>query len=97
MVDGGVTLLGANVTYMANVASVVWLDVILSGDNALVIGVAAASAPARWRRRVILLGLLFATLFRIGFAAAATYLLHVPGLLVAGGLALWWVSWGLYK
>jgi len=97
MLDGDVTFLGANLGYMANIASVVWLDVILSGDNALVIGVAAASAPAQWRRKVILFGLALATVFRISFAAIATYLLHVPGLLVAGGLALLWVSWGLYK
>ena len=83
-------------TYLAKLASIVWLDIVLSGDNALVIGLAASTLPAGLRTRAIVFGLVLATTLRILFAAATTYLLGIPGLLFAGGLALLWVSWSLY-
>lgn len=76
--------------------SIIWLDMVLSGDNALVIGLAAASLPSRQRRSAIVFGLVAAAVIRIGFACMATYLMSVPGLLFVGGLALLWVSYRLY-
>jgi len=82
-------------SYFASLASIVWLDIVLSGDNALVIGIAASTLPAELRRKAILFGLGLATTIRILFAGATTYMLNIPGLLFAGGLALLWVSWSL--
>jgi YjbE family integral membrane protein len=88
-------LAGVEFAYLAKLTSVVWVDIILSGDNALVIGIAASTLPKRLQRRAIVFGLVLATAIRIAFAAAATFLLAVPGLLVVGGLALLWVSYRL--
>ena len=82
---------------LAGLAQIVWLDVVLSGDNALVIGIAASTLAPTLRRKAIVFGLVLATTIRILLAGAATYLLSVPGLLVAGGLALLWVSWRLFS
>lgn len=81
---------------LAGLAQIVWLDVILSGDNALVIGLAASTLKAELRQKAIVFGLVLATTLRIVFAAMATYLYDVPGLLFAGGLLLLWVSWRLF-
>ena len=81
---------------LAGLAQIVWLDVVLSGDNALVIGIAASTLAVGLRRKAIIFGLALATTIRILFASAATYLLGVPGLLFVGGLALLWVSWRLF-
>lgn len=81
---------------LAGLAQIIWLDVVLSGDNALVIGIAASTLAPNLRRKAIVFGLGLATTIRILFAGAATYLLAVPGLLFAGGLALLWVSWRLF-
>jgi len=78
--------------------SVVIIDVVLAGDNAIVVGMAAAGLPAERRRRVIALGILAATVLRILFAFVALELLHsVIGLTVAGGLLLLWVAWKMYR
>jgi YjbE family integral membrane protein len=82
---------------LAGLAQIIWLDVVLSGDNALVIGIAASTLAPALRRKAIVFGLALATTIRILFAGAATYLLAVPGLLFAGGLALLWVSWRLFS
>ncbi|MFO1170706.1 MAG: YjbE family putative metal transport protein [Hyphomicrobiaceae bacterium] len=81
---------------LAGLAQIIWLDVVLSGDNALVIGIAASTLAPGLRRKAIVFGLALATTIRILLAGAATYLLNVPGLLIAGGLALLWVSWRLF-
>ncbi|MEZ5925522.1 MAG: YjbE family putative metal transport protein [Hyphomicrobiaceae bacterium] len=81
---------------LAGLTQIIWLDVVLSGDNALVIGIAASTLVPSLRRKAIVFGLALATAIRILFAGAATYLLNVPGLLFAGGLALLWVSWRLF-
>jgi len=78
-------------------ASIVLADIVLSGDNALIISMAAASLPPEMRRKAILYGLVVAAGLRIVFAVFATYLLAVPGLLFAGGLLLVWVCWRLYR
>lgn len=86
-----------DVAFHAKFASVVWLDIILSGDNALVIGIAAAALPKRLQRQAIVYGLVLATAVRVAFATAATFLLTVPGLLFAGGAALLWVAYRLLR
>ena len=72
-------------------------DIVLSGDNALIIGMAAASLSPELRRRAILFGMVIAALLRIVFALIATKLLGVPGLLFIGSLLLFWVCWRLYS
>lgn len=76
---------------------VVLIDLVLAGDNAIVIGLAAAGLPAEQRRRAILVGILAATALRIAFAGIATQLLQVLGLLLAGGILLLWVSWKMWR
>lgn len=76
---------------------VVVVDLLLAVDNTIVVGLVAASMPAHLRKRIIFLGILFATLMRIGFALVASYLLTIVGLLMAGGLLLLWVGWKMYR
>jgi len=76
---------------------VVMIDLVLAGDNAVVVGMAAAGLPQDQRRKAILVGIAAATLLRIAFALAATYLLAITGLLLAGGLLLLWVCWKMYE
>ena len=83
--------------YFLTFLSIVWLDVVLSGDNALVIGIAASTLERKLQRQAIVFGLVLATVIRIICAIGATYLLGVPGLLFVGGLALLWVAWRLLK
>ena len=76
---------------------VVMIDLVLAGDNAVVIGLAAAGLPQQQRTRAILVGILAATVLRILFAAVATQLLQLIGLLLAGGILLLWVSWKMWR
>jgi YjbE family integral membrane protein len=76
---------------------VVLIDVVLSGDNAVVIGMATAGLPPAQRRRALAAGILAATLLRIVFALAAASLLRVLGLTLAGGVLLLWVAWRLWR
>jgi YjbE family integral membrane protein len=76
---------------------VLLINVVLSGDNAVVVGLAAAGLPAEERRQALWLGIAAATLLRVGFALVATRLLDVLGLLLAGGLLLLWVAWKLWR
>jgi len=76
---------------------VVLINVVLSADNAVVIGMAAMGLDARNRLRALWLGIGLATLLRIGFAVVATTLLQVLGLLLAGGVLLLWVAWRLWR
>ena len=78
-------------------AQVIMIDLVLAGDNAIVIGLAAAGLPAEQRSRAILIGIVAATVLRIGFAAATTQLLQLVGLLLAGGLLLLWVCWKMWR
>jgi len=78
--------------------SVVIIDVVLAGDNAIIVGMAAAGLPPERRRRVILLGIAAATVLRILFAFVALELLqNVIGITAAGGLLLLWVAWKMYR
>jgi YjbE family integral membrane protein len=76
---------------------VIMIDLVLAGDNAIVIGLAAAGLPAEQRARAILVGIAAATVMRIGFAAATTQLLQIVGLLLAGGILLLWVCWKMWR
>ena len=77
--------------------SVIAIDLVLAGDNAIVVGMAAAGLPAEQRRRAVIIGIAAAAGLRIVFAVFATQLLDVIGLLLAGGLLLLWVSWKLWR
>lgn len=88
-----------NALTMENVidlGQIIIADIVLSGDNALVIGMAAASLAPELRKKAILFGMVIAALLRVVFAVIATSLLDVPGLLFVGGLLLFYVCWGLY-
>ncbi|MFL5338193.1 MAG: YjbE family putative metal transport protein [Geminicoccaceae bacterium] len=82
---------------LAALVSVVLIDVVLAGDNAVVVGTAAAGLPPAEQRRVILLGAGLALVARILFALVATQLLAIIGLLLAGGLLLLWVGWKIWR
>jgi YjbE family integral membrane protein len=77
--------------------SVIMIDVVLAGDNAIVVGMAAAGLPADQRRRAIVVGIGAATVLRILFAAIALQLLAIIGLALAGGVLLLWVAWKLFR
>ncbi len=76
---------------------VIAIDLVLAGDNAIVIGLAAAGLPAEQRKRAILIGVIAATVLRIGFAAVTVQLLAIVGLLLAGGILLLWVCWKMWR
>ena len=78
-------------------AQVILIDLVLAGDNAIVIGLAAAGLPADQRNKAILVGVVAATVLRIAFAGVTTQLLQVVGLLFAGGLLLLWVCWKMWR
>ncbi|RUL97186.1 TerC family protein [Rhizobium chutanense] len=76
---------------------VIAIDLVLAGDNAVVIGLAAAGLEATQRRKAIIVGIAAATVLRILFASVAVYLLAIVGLLLAGGLLLLWVCWKMWR
>lgn len=76
---------------------VIAIDLVLAGDNAVVIGLAAAGLPPELRGRAIMVGILAATVLRIAFALLATQLLALTGLLLAGGILLAWVCWKMWR
>jgi YjbE family integral membrane protein len=78
-------------------ASVVVIDVVLAGDNAVVVGMAAAGLPREQQNRVIALGIAMATVLRIAFALVTMQLLAIIGLTLAGGILLLWVAWKMYR
>ena len=82
---------------MTALAQVIAIDLVLAGDNAIVIGLAAAGLPKEQRARAILIGIIAATVMRIGFAAITTQLLAITGLLLAGGILLLWVCWKMWR
>ena len=73
------------------------IDIVLAGDNAIVVGALAAGLPAEQRRKVIMIGVLAALVLRIGFALLVTQLLQIVGLVLAGGILLLWVAWRMYR
>ncbi|MCA3277839.1 MAG: YjbE family putative metal transport protein [Roseomonas sp.] len=82
---------------LATFGQIMFANIVLSGDNAVLIGLAAAGLPAAQRSRAILFGMIFATVLRVIFSIFAVYLLEVPGLLLIGGLLLLWIAYGFFK
>jgi YjbE family integral membrane protein len=76
---------------------VIMIDLVLAGDNAVVIGLAAAGLPKDQRNKAIFVGIIAATVLRIGFASITTQLLQVLGLILVGGILLLWVSWKMWR
>ena len=73
------------------------IDIVLAGDNAIVVGALAAGLPADQRRKVIMVGVIAALVLRIAFALVVTQLLQIVGLVLAGGLLLLWVAWKMWR
>ena len=73
------------------------IDIVLAGDNAIVVGALAAGLPPADRRKVIMIGVLAALVLRIAFALLVTQLLQIVGLVLAGGILLLWVAWRMYR
>jgi YjbE family integral membrane protein len=82
---------------LATLVQVILIDLTMAGDNVVIMGTIASGLPQRDRRRVIMLGVAIALVFLIGFALAATWLLHLTGLLLAGGLLLLWVAYNMWR
>lgn len=82
---------------IAALVQVILLDIVLAGDNAVAVGLAASRLPAGQQRRVIMIGIGLALVLRIAFALVATQLMQIPGLLLAGGLMLFWVAWKMWR
>jgi YjbE family integral membrane protein len=106
--DAGDLLLPGGATRMSDLSvlsydaatvllQVIMIDLVLAGDNAVVIGLAAAGLPPERRSRAILVGIVAATVLRIVFAGIAIELLEIVGLLLAGGILLLWVCWKMWR
>ena len=78
-------------------SQIIIADLVLSGDNALIIGMAAAGLAPELRKKAILYGMVIAALLRIVFAVVATKLLGIPGIYFIGGVLLFWVCWRLFQ
>ena len=76
---------------------ILMIDIVLAGDNAIVVGALAAGLPPGQRKKVILIGVLAALVLRIAFALLVTQLLQIVGLVLAGGLLLLWVAWKMWR
>ena len=87
LTPGGLAALGQDIM----------IDLMLAGDNVVILGTLAAGVPETARRRVLSIGVALALVFLIGFALLATRLLQVVGLTLAGGLLLLWVGWKLFR
>ena len=82
--------------FLIDVSQIVLADIVLSGDNALIIGMAAAAFSEKERKQIIFFGLMAAAILRILFALIASFLISVPGLLLIGALLLYWVCYKFY-
>jgi YjbE family integral membrane protein len=76
---------------------VLFIDIVLAGDNAIVVGMAAAGLPPDQRRKAIFWGIAAATIMRIAFASITVQLLSIVGIVFAGGVLLLWVCWKMYR
>ena len=82
---------------LAAFGQVLMIDIMLAGDNAIVVGALAAGLPAEQRKKVILIGIIAALVLRIFFALLVTQLMQIVGLILAGGVLLLWVAWKMYR
>ena len=73
------------------------IDIVLAGDNAIVVGALAAGLPTEQRKKVIMIGVAAALVLRILFALITTQVLQIVGLILAGGLLLLWVAWKMWR
>jgi YjbE family integral membrane protein len=90
----------SNITEPAAFAAflqVLMIDLVLAGDNAIVVGALAAGLPPEQRKKVILIGVAAALVLRIFFALIVTQLLQIVGLILVGGLLLLWVAWKMWR
>ena len=76
---------------------ILFIDIVLAGDNAIVVGALAAGLPAEQRKKVILIGVIAALVLRIAFALVVSQLLQIVGLVLAGGILLLWVAWRMFR
>ena len=83
--------------WLQPLAMVLFIDVVLAGDNAIVVGMAAAGLPADQRKKAIFWGIMAATVMRIAFASITVQLLSIVGIVLAGGVLLLWVCWKMYR
>jgi YjbE family integral membrane protein len=91
--DGGLITAAAFAAFL----EILFIDIVLAGDNAIVVGALAAGLPAGQRKKVILIGVLAALVLRIVFALVVSQLLQIVGLVLAGGILLLWVAWRMYR
>jgi YjbE family integral membrane protein len=82
---------------IAALVEILMIDIVLAGDNAIVVGALAAGLPPDQRKKVILIGVLAALVLRIAFALVVSQLLQIVGLILAGGILLLWVAWKMYR
>ena len=82
---------------LAAFLEILFIDIVLAGDNANVVGALAAGLPAEQRRRVIMIGVIAALVLRVAFALVVSQLLQIVGLVLAGGILLLWVAWRMYR
>lgn len=90
-------MFGLDYAALAAFLQVIMIDLVLAGDNAIVIGMAAAGLAPEVRRKAILIGILVATVLRIIFALMTTWLMGIVGLILLGGILLLWVCWKMYR
>jgi YjbE family integral membrane protein len=76
---------------------ILFIDIVLAGDNAIVVGALAAGLPAEQRKKVIMIGVIAALVLRVVFALVVSQLLQIVGLVLAGGILLLWVAWRMYR
>ena len=81
----------------AALLEILLIDIVLAGDNAIVVGALAAGLPGEQRRKVIVIGVAAALVLRIAFALVVTQLLQIVGLILAGGFLLLWVAWKMWR
>ena len=82
---------------MAAFVQVLMIDIVLAGDNAIVVGALAAGLPSDQRRKVIMIGIVAALVLRIVFALSVSLLMSIIGLVFAGGILLLWVAWRMFR
>lgn len=90
-------MLGLDYAAVSALLQVIMIDLVLAGDNAIVIGMAAAGLAPEMRRKAILIGIIAATVLRIVFALMTTWLMGIIGLILLGGILLLWVCWKMYR
>jgi YjbE family integral membrane protein len=82
---------------LSALGAVILVDLVMAGDNAIVVGALAAGLPAEQRKKVIMIGVIAALVLRVAFAIVAAWLLTIIGLVFVGGLLLLWVAWKMYR